>query len=202
MMPGVRPTSRKGALLRLVGALALTASACGGGSETADGSSGPPDGPSGGGTCSADIPPGQACNTLANVATPITLTCTTGTVPAGVGGPPSDGTYVLTAQTYYNVPICPPVQLSGTMEIAGDCLQLVFGSSLASGTTSVRLAAQGSGIPSTPTCSSYTPSGATVTEDAPGAKTYTATATTFTIFTRNSGTGNPNPDRVEVFTRR
>jgi hypothetical protein len=38
------------------------------------------------------------------------------------------------------------------------------------------------------------------TADAP-LRSYTATDTTLTFFIRNSAYGNPNPDRIEVFTR-
>jgi hypothetical protein len=157
-----------------------------------------PDGASGG-ICSAGTPAGQACNAVEDVGPLVTPTCTTGAVATGAGGTMLDGTYVLTAQTYYNVPTCPPVQISGTIEIMGNCIQLAFGGVL-TGTTSVRFEPQGTGITSNPTCVN-TPAGTTTNADAPGAKTYTATGTTLTMFTKNSGTGNTNPDRIEIFTR-
>lgn len=173
-------------MYRLV-VLAFTVSACGSGGSS-------------GGTCSAGTPAGQACNAVANVGPLVAPICTTGTVATGTGGAMIDGTYVLTAQTFYNVPTCPPVQISGTIDVAGDCIQLAFGGA-ASGTTSVRFDPQGTAVTSNPTCTNFVPAGPTAIADAPGAKTYTVTATTLTLFTRNAGTGNTNPDRIEVFTR-
>jgi hypothetical protein len=196
MMPRMhRHTTRAITLPSLLAVLALAASACSGGGSTS------PDGASAGGMCSADVPAGQACNAVANVGTLISPTCITGTVATGTGGAMTDGSYVLTAQTYYNVPTCPPVQISGTIEVAGDCIQLAFGGA-ATGTTSVRFDPQGTGIMSNPTCINFTPSGPTANPDAPNSKTFTVSGATLTMFTRNSGTGNTNPDRIEVFTRR
>jgi hypothetical protein len=181
------------AMRRWVVVFAVAVSACGSsGSASPDGASG--------GTCSAGTPAGQACNAVENVGPLVTPTCTTGTVATGAGGPMPDGTYVLTAQTYYNVATCPPVQISGTIEVTGNCIQLAFGGVL-SGTTSVRFDPDGTGITSNPTCVNLPP-GTASNADAPGAKTYTVTGTMLTMFTKNSGTGNTNPDRIEIFTRR
>ena len=159
-----------------------------------------PDGGGQPGMCSADVPAGQPCNTLANVATAITTTCVTGTMPTGTGGTIVDGTYVLTAQTYYNSPGCPTGTLSETVVISGSCFQAVFGDSL-TGNGSVSVAVQGNSYTPTATCTFFSFDASGATRDGPG-KTYTATATTFTVFTNNSAVGNDNPDRVEVLTRR
>jgi hypothetical protein len=75
--------------------------------------------------CGADIPPGQACNSVLDRSAAITPACMTGTLPAGTGGTIVDGTYHLTAQTYYNVGLCPTIALSGTLVVAGGCEQIV-----------------------------------------------------------------------------
>ena len=76
---------------------------------------------------------------LANVATAITPTCVSGTMPVGTGGTIVDGTYVLTSQTNYRRELSKaPLSFSETITIAGDCFQTVFGDIL-SGTCSGRL---------------------------------------------------------------
>ena len=161
-----------------------------------------PDGGGQPGLCSADVPAGQPCNTLANVGTAITPTCVTGTMPAGAGGTIVDGTYVLTAQTYYNVPACPTAPISETVVIAGSCFQVVFGfGDVVAGNGSTRVSVQGNSYTQTSTCTHFDfDASAGTSSDGPG-KTYTATATMFTLFTNNSAVGNDNPDRVEVLTR-
>ena len=84
----------------LVGGLMMVASACGGTAASPS-----PDGASPG-MCGADVPPGQACNMLANRAATITPTCVSGTMPVGTGGPIADGTYELASQTYYQDATC------------------------------------------------------------------------------------------------
>jgi len=121
-------------------------------------------------------------------------------MPTGTGGTIVDGTYVLTAQTYYNAPGCPTGTLSVTVVISGSCFQAVFGDSL-TGNGSVSVAVQGNSYTPTATCTFFSFDASGATPDGPG-KTYTATATTFTVFTNNSAVGNENPDRVEVLTRR
>jgi hypothetical protein len=184
----------------LAWAVALAAGACGGGTLTADGASMPPDGASSDsvspGMCGADVPPGQACNMLANVATTITPTCVSGTIPVGTGGTIVDGTYVLTSQTYYQDTSCPMLPLSETIAIAGDCIQIVFGS-IFSGTTSGRLTTQGNMFAGTQTCQHLDVDAAVTIMDAQ-MKTYTATSTTFTLFSVYPTTGSD----VAVFTRR
>jgi hypothetical protein len=177
-------------------AVVLTAGGCGGATQSPDGASMSPDGASPG-MCGADVPPGQACNTLSNVATAITPTCVSGTIPVGTGGTIADGTYVLTSQTYYQDTTCSKVPLSETIAIAGDCIQLVFGS-IFTGTLSGTLTTQGNTFAATQTCQHFDVDGAVVSMDAQ-MKTYTATSAAFTLFSVNTTTGTSD---VAVFTRR
>ena len=182
-------------------AVALAAGACGGGTLTADGASMAPDGASpdsvSPGMCGADVPPGQECNALANVGALVTPTCTPGTAPTATGGTIVDGTYVLTSQAKYGVSCTSPLSFSETVTIAGDCFQAVFGDIL-SGTSSGRLTTQGNSIAFTQICVHVDTDGAIVTPDV-SMKTYTATATTLTLFAVNTTTGASD---VSVFTRR
>src|SRR5262245_16882190 len=181
-------------ILRALGwAVALAPLACTSGSSAPDGSSP--------GMCSAGVPPGQACSTLQNIASPITPTCVTGTMPNGAGGTILDGTYVLASQTYYNDGACPMTPLSETVVISGGCIQLAFDASGINATGSTTFVVQGDSITTTTTCLDLGVDAGPPTMDA-GTKTFTATATTFTLFTLNSAGGSPNPDRVETFTKR
>ncbi len=179
-------------LLALSCAVMLVLAACGGRASTS------PDGASGG-MCGGDTPQGQACNALVNVGALITPTCTTGVMPTGVGGAIVDGTYVLTSQTYYNVPACPTIALSGTALIAGRCRQGISGGPFNLASTATVMV-EGNTITSTIKCPIVDLDAGSITRDAP-TKTFTATPTTFTIFTGNAAAGNPNPDRVEVFAK-
>jgi hypothetical protein len=153
------------------------------------------------GACSADVPKGVACNAIVNVATQITPTCAAGTIPTGNGGTITDGIYVATAQTFYNRSACPTTSVSQTLLVSGDCFQAVAQTQGAGDSTTVTLSftivAQGNRLTPTLTCSDIN---FPVTQDAP-TTTFTATGSTLTLFTLNSAVGNPNPDRVEVFTR-
>src|SRR5215471_21351278 len=111
------PTMR-GRLLALLCSMTVAAAGCGGSATS-------PDGAASGGQCGADVEAGQACNAVANNATPITPTCTTGTMPTGTGGTIVDGTYQLTSQTYYNVSSCPTSPFAETLTISGGCFQAV-----------------------------------------------------------------------------
>jgi hypothetical protein len=171
-------------------ALALAASACSSGMATPDGASS--------GMCGADVPAGQACNTLTNLGAAFTPVCKTGTPPSGTGGPIADGTYVLTGQDKYGSTSCSsPLPLAETLAIAGDCLQLVLGDVL-SATGSARLTTQGNAVTFTRTCLHVDTDGAVVKDDAT-TKTYTATSTSFTLFETDATTGLTT---VSVFTRR
>jgi hypothetical protein len=158
----------------------------------------PPDNASPG-TCSADVPAGQECNTLTNLGNVVTPTCATGTLPTGLGGTIVDGTYVLTSQQKYRTDCSTttPLPLAETIAIAGDCIQGVFGQILA-GTSSVRYTTQGSSFTETVTCIHSDTDGAVIRQD-PTVRTYTATGTTFTLFETDPTTGEMG---VAVFTRR
>jgi hypothetical protein len=178
--------------LGALGAIAFALGACSSSALS------PSDGATTAGMCSADVPPGQACNAVVDVVAMVTPTCVTGAMPVGKGGTIVDGIYKLSSQTYYNVMGCPTTPLSNTIEIAGDCLQSVTGSPIVL-TASSTIVVQGTNVNVSVTCVSdgMLP----LMADAP-TKTFTATATTLTFFSLNSAVGNPNPDRVEVFTKR
>lgn len=177
-----------------LGAL-TTMAGCGGGATAADAGGERPSG----GMCSADVPPGQACSTLAVLGEPVPPTCSDETMPVGAGGTIVDGTYVLTAQTYYNVATCPRIGLSQTIQIAGDCMQLASGSPF-DATNAVRLTIAGNGLTVMRTCSSLDPD-AGFTMAGPSTLTFTATDTTFTLFTDYTVAGLPGTDSVAVYTR-
>ena len=109
----------------------------------------------------------------------------------------ADGTYVLTSETMYEAGCTSPFPVSETITIAGDCVQLVFGD-IVSGTGSTRLTFQGNSIAFTNTCQHVDTDGA-VSQPNTAAQTYTATATTFTLFTVRASTGGTH---VAVFTKR
>lgn len=171
----------------LVGGLVLFASACGSTAASPDG--GAP------GLCGAGVRPGQACNTLANTAPIVTPTCVIGTMPVGTGGTIADGTYALASQTYYQDTTCAKAPLSETMSIAGGCVELAF-TSVVSGTFSGRLTTQGSAIAFERTCQHLDVDGAAIADES--MQTYTATDTTFTVFSVNASINVAN---VAVFTR-
>jgi hypothetical protein len=168
--------------------MALGLTACGGATSSTSGDGGPP-GP--GGTCSASVPDGAACNTLTNLAPTIIPTCATGTIPTGTGGTIVDGTYFLTGETYYVGANCPQSPVSATIVIAGDCVQQageLRGSNVAASFT---LTVHGNVAAPTATC---LPGGTTPSVPV----TFTATGSTLTIFTANAATGS---NYVEVLTR-
>jgi hypothetical protein len=199
-------------LLSLACAAAFAAAACSSGTHSRDGGSAdgpapdgaPADGPAPDGAspdipppgmCGADVPAGQECNALTNLGTTITPVCSTEAAPVGTGGAIADGTYVLTAQTKYDASCTSPLSLSETITIAGDCVQLVFGSILP-GTGSSRLTTQGSAISFTRTCEHIDIDGA-VTIQPFSMQAYTATSTTFTLFSIRATGGTD----VSVFTK-
>jgi len=132
-----------------------------------------------------------------NVATAITPTCTMATMPSGTGGTIVDGTYVMTSQTYYGTSSCSPTPLAVTFVYAGGCVEE---------TTT----AQGIGVTAAVTLDFHDTNQVTKTVACvspvisdgmydTATITFTATPTSFTLFTHNSGTGSANPDRVESF---
>ncbi|MBX3190229.1 MAG: hypothetical protein KF819_24735 [Labilithrix sp.] len=151
-------------------------------------------------TCGAEITDGGSCNDVRDVGVPVMPTCLTGDVPAGSGGTIEDGTYVLVAQTYYNVPRCPTSQVTATVLISGGCFQLV-GHSVGGNHErelrgSMRVTTKGTRVVEDATC--VPPGGRS---DAPR-KTFTAVGSKLMMFTANAGTDSSNPDRVEVLERR
>lgn len=194
----------RGTVRQAIGWAVFALSACGGtttgpgasdGAVVEDASAG--EASSGPGAC---VGGGGTCNSIVDVASPIAPTCASGAVPAGTGGVIADGTYVLTAQTYYGVASCPTTRLSTTLVIAGGCYQVAAhafegdgGSIEVRGSSSV--AVQDNHLTLSPTCTTL--SG---TQDAP-TKTFTASGSMLMLFTANAAAGSGNPDRVEVFVR-
>jgi hypothetical protein len=150
-------------------------------------------------TCSADVPKGQACNSLTNVGTPVTPSCAQGAIPSGTGGTIVDGTYTLATQTYYGGS-CSTEAVSATLLIAGGCVQVVTGGSITT-TASTSYTVAGSNITRTTTCLDLPGVDASAFSPDTPALTFTATPTLFTIFIKNSGTSSPNPDRVEAYAK-
>lgn len=152
------------------------------------------------GMCGADVPPGQECNALVLPGAGVMPTCTTGTMPTGQGGTIVDGTYVLTAATYYNAPTCPTFLVMETIAFAGGCLQDAIGPAPFAATFSGTFTIAGSNITTTQTCSHLDSDAATIMRNA-STTTFTATSTTFTLFTQRTGAGNAGSD-FAVFTKR
>jgi len=169
-------------------AAACSLSACGSSSLTTTG-----------GACSTAVPAGQACNTMVVNGSLVPITCTIETMPTGQGGTISPGRYDLTQMTYYNATSCPPMSLHETIELTAGCLQLAS-DSLITGTLSGTFTVAGNAITTTQTCMNFDSNGGTETLDAP-IKTFTATPTTFTLFSVNSAGGSSNPGSIAVFTK-
>ena len=151
------------------------------------------------GMCGAGTPAGQECNAVTSMGAPVTPTCVSGASPTGQGGTIADGTYVLTAQTYYNRSTCPTIALSETVVFSGGCLELATGTpfpATASGTFTV----SGANLMLTQTCVHIDVDGATTTSNA-AVNTFTATPTTFTLFSHNSPDGGTPSDTMTVFTK-
>ena len=191
-------THRDGASYLRVAAITFLCAGAGCGSSQASSDAG--DGPQGAGSCSANVPSGQACNTLTNVGAAVTPTCGTGTLPTGTGGTIVDGTYTLTSQTYYGTTGCPSTPVNATLEIAGGCVQEVSSTPLPV-TVSTTHTVAGTTITRTVTCIDLGVDAGHLSLDT-STDTFTATPTTFTVFIKNSGTSSPNPDRVETYQKR
>jgi hypothetical protein len=151
------------------------------------------------GMCGADVPAGQACNALVLTGAGVMPTCTTGTIATGQGGTIVDGTYVLTATTYYDDPTCPKFPVMETIEIADGCLQIAVGPSPLAATASATFTVAGVNRTTTPTCL-HAESDAATFMRTPSTTTFTATATTLTIFTQRTAPGNTGAD-FAVFTK-
>jgi hypothetical protein len=126
-------------------------------------------------------------------------------MPTGTGGTLVYGTYVLTSQTFYNGSTlncaADHLPVRATIAISDGCYQEVLsddGGLVA--TASVSFMLQGNSVTSRLTCADYGDLDGGVIRDVP-TKTFTATATTYTLFVANSAAGNPNPDGVGVFTK-
>jgi hypothetical protein len=195
--------TRSRTLRSVVVALASGVVACGSGSASSGGGTSPGSSGAGtsgaAGTCSANIPDGGACNTIANVGPTVTRTCATGTIPTGTGGTIANGTYVLTAETYYAGGSCPEPSLSVTLVADGDCWQEVAASGAANNSTSFdaafAVAVQGNQVTTTPTC-----------VDGPASReaasaTFTASGGTLTVFSVHSAAEHTTADVADVFTR-
>jgi hypothetical protein len=119
----------------------------------------------------------------------ITPTCSTATPPTAVGGTYADGTYVLTAETYYQSGNCVPGSPSSeTLVVAGDCEQWAAISPDTDGgvnSGSATFAVLGDQI-----------TGCEITTE-----TFTATATTLTFFYPCGG-GDQDCVAVDVYTKR
>jgi hypothetical protein len=115
--------------------------------------------------------PDGGCNTLENVATPITGTCETAAQPMGTGGTIAAGTYVLTAQARYMDAGCVPATYQVTMLIADGCLERVDGTGASALHRNQNVSTNGNELLRTSSCGPGLP-----------AATYTATGTQLTIF--------------------
>ncbi len=173
--------------------------ACGSSQVVSDAGDGPTS-DAGAGSCSANVPSGQACNTLTSVGAAITPTCVSGAIPTGTGGTIVDGTYTLTSQTYYGTTACSSTPVNATLEIAGGCVQEVTSLPIPVTVSTVHTVA-GATITRTLTCLDTGVDAGPLSLDSPTA-TFTATPTAFTIFIKNSGTSSANSDRVETYQKR
>jgi hypothetical protein len=151
------------------------------------------------GICSAHVPPGQVCNALVLTGAAVTPTCTTGTMPTGQGGTIVDGTYVLTAATYYTASDCPTDPMMETIELAEGCFQASTGPPPLTTTGSETFTIAGSNITFTRTCFQVDAGhGATVVDNGPATPaTFTATDTTFSLFVQRA----TQPSSDLVFTK-
>jgi hypothetical protein len=182
----------------VIGAVLCVLAGCSSTGTSADAATGK-DAPTGGGMCGADNPAGQECTSLKATGAPVTATCMTGTLPSGQGGTIVDGTYVLTAQTYYNRNTCPTIALSETIAFAGGCLELASGNPLPA-TASGPFTVSGANITLTESCIHLGVDGETVRPDT-SMKTFTATATTFTLFSRDAPDAGTSTNSVTVYTK-
>jgi hypothetical protein len=152
-------------------------------------------------TCGAAITEAGVCTLLSDRSNPITPTCAPGTIPSGAGGPIADGTYVLTAQTYFGATLCPSDPISATLTISGTCYQEIARADFTEGglppfTASFVVTPEGSQVAIQPTCVDY-PGGM----GNPQTLTYTATGSTFTLFNSQPPTSDAL-DRIDFFTKR
>lgn len=182
----------------MAGAVLCVLAGCSSTGTAADAGAGK-DVPSSGGMCGADTPAGQECTALKATGAPVPPTCMSGTLPTGQGGTIIDGTYVLTRQTYYNRNTCPTMAVSETIAFAGGCLELVSGSPLPA-TFSGQFTVSGANFMATQMCIHLDVDGATVRPDV-SIKTFTATPTTFTLFSQDAPDAGIRTNSVTVYTK-
>jgi hypothetical protein len=78
-------------------------------------------------SCSTTLTDAGTCNSLTQLGGIVTPTCATGTEPTGTGGTPVDGTYNLTALTFYDcADAAPPMGGWATFVLSGDCFEGVY----------------------------------------------------------------------------
>jgi hypothetical protein len=156
------------------------APADGGGDGGGDGSNGR----------TADGGTGDGCNSLALLGPTITSTCANGVAPQPTGGPIIDGTYVLTAMTFYGG--CQTVSFAETVVLSAETVQAVASLSAAGLTrANERFTISGTNLLESHTC----PNSDTATTP------YSATPNTLLLFS-SGGTGTAtSPTSAALFAR-
>ncbi len=135
---------------------------------------------------------GGACNTLANVAQPVTIEQVAALPPAPQGGTFVDGTYVLTDFTAYtgaDGQTGPEGTTQITLQVSGDTFQVVSDDTPTTRTVSVVVS--GTNVTATDTCPD-----AMVFDER-----FTATATGFVIYLGADGMDAGGPTLAETFTK-
>ena len=121
------------------------------------------------------------CNSLVNVASPVTVTVTGGTAPVGTGGTVANGTYTVTSAMVIDGDLVdaglPASMARTTFSISASTIGTVTTSSGQTTTAEATFATVGRNFTLTPTC----PAGGMVETG-----TYTATATTLTLLEQTS----------------
>jgi hypothetical protein len=172
-----------------------------GGADATGGSDGPLTGNDTGAhetgvACTPSPPSGAACNSLTPPPPAITIECNASEqVPAPTGGVIQDGTYLMTAATYYaGGGACQTPEVDGvTWQICGTSWQIAQTTTL-SGQTPQTLVANATAIPGASTVSITLTCGLTAQ---PFTFAYDATPTTFRLHTG----GTAATGRVDTFTR-
>jgi len=158
--------------------------------------------PSSGTDAAADATTDQRCNAIELTGSAITPTCVTGSLPVGSGGTIVDGTYDVTAQTYYNLDTgCPDFQVRETWVLSGNSLEAASLNPLPI-TRSGTFAVAGDTFKVTTTCIHLDQEGQTLTTVASNGTTYSATPTSITLFTDDSGDAGANLGVAKTLTRR
>jgi hypothetical protein len=150
--------------------------------------------------CGTDPTRTGTCNSLSATGPAVTVTCLTGTLPTGQGGTVVEGRYDLTELTYYNTSSCPTEPVTETLDLTSTCLLVASSTPSASSFSATLAETSGHSFVTELTCLAIPASTMRIYPDV-DEKTFSATATTLTLFTQNSAAGNPNPDSVAVFTK-